>query len=138
MRGTARRSDTLDKLVAALQSGVCDPAAARELYPLGPDAVTLALLAAARRITELQTQTAGGLSPSTPSGMRPVYTKPNAPGGRRRQRPGARVGHPGHHRPPPARIDQRQTDDHYFQIFRDRLCGNKVCLFPQKSRRFDD
>ena len=63
MRSTATRSDALDQLVAALQSGVCDPAAARELYALGPDAVTLALLAAARRITELQAQTAGGLSP---------------------------------------------------------------------------
>jgi len=109
MRSTATRSDALDKLVAALQSGVCDQAAARELYALGPDAVSLALLAAARRITELQAQTPGGVSPSTPSGMRPVYTKPNAPGGRRRKRPGARDGHPGHHRPPPARIDQRQT-----------------------------
>ena len=105
MRSTATRLDALDKLVAALQSGVLDEAAARQLYTLGPDAVTLALLAAARRISELQTQTAGGLSPSTPSGMRPVYTKPNAPAGRRRQRPGARAGHPGHHRPPPTRID---------------------------------
>ena len=108
MRSTATRSDALDKLVAALQSGVCDPAAARELYALGPDAVTLALLAAARRITELQAQTAGGVSPSTPSGMRPVYTKPNvaAKRGHRRQRPGAKDGHPGHHRPMPTRIDE--------------------------------
>ena len=29
MRNTATRSDALDKLVAALQSGVCDQAAAR-------------------------------------------------------------------------------------------------------------
>ena len=108
MRSTATRSDALDKLVAALQSGLCDQAAARELYALGPDAVTLALFAAARRITELQAQTPGDVSPSTPSGMRPVYTKPNAPGGRRRKRPGARAGHPGHRRPTPTRIDQRQ------------------------------
>jgi len=119
MRSTATRSDALDQLVAALQSGVCDPAAARELYALGPDAVTLALLAAARRIAEqdarltvleAQAQTPGGVSPSTPSGMRPVYTKPNiAPGrGRRRKRPGAKNGHPGHHRPPPTRIDEHR------------------------------
>lgn len=108
MRSPATRSDALDQLVAALQSGVCDPAAARELYALGPDAVTLALLSAARRISELQAQTPGNFSPGTPSGMRPVYTKPNAPAGRRRKRPGARDGHPGHHRPTPTRIDQRQ------------------------------
>jgi transposase len=119
MRSTATHCDALDKLVAALQSGVCDPAAARELYALGPDAVTLALLAAARRIAEQDTQlarleararAAGGPSPSTPSGMRPVYTKPNvAAGGRHRRKPsGARAGHPGHHRPTPARIDERK------------------------------
>ncbi|MBU0639902.1 MAG: IS66 family transposase [Planctomycetes bacterium] len=136
MRKTATRSDALDRLLAALQSGVCDRAAARRLYTLGPDAVTLALLAAARRINEqnarltlLETLTAtagispatagvspatAGVSPATPSGMRPVYTKPNVPpgqttSGRRRKRPGARDGHPGHRRPPPTRIDQRQT-----------------------------
>lgn len=108
MRGAATRSDALDKLVAALQSGVCDRAAAQELYTLGPDAVTLALLAAARRITELQAQTPGGVSPSTPSGMRPVYTKPNTPAGRRRKRPGARAGHPGHRRPTLTRIDEHK------------------------------
>lgn len=126
MRNTATRSDALDKLVAALQSGVCDPAAARELYALGPDAVTLALLAAARRLSEqdarlteqgarltlleTQAQTPGGVSPSTPSGRRPVYTKPNvtAKRGQRRQRPGAKAGQPGHQRSTPTRIDERR------------------------------
>ncbi|MFH1748255.1 MAG: IS66 family transposase [Planctomycetota bacterium] len=99
----------MDKLVAALRSGSCDEAAARQLYTLGPDAVTLALLAAARRIAELQAQTAGGVSPATPSGMVPVYVKPNANAmpGRRGKRPGARHGHPGTRRPTPTRIDER-------------------------------
>jgi transposase len=112
MRSMARRSDALNRLVAALQSGLCDETAARELYRLGPDAVALALLAAARRIAELQAQTAtrNGVCPSTPSGMRPVYAKPNvATGrGRRRKRPGAKNGHPGHRRPTPTRIDERR------------------------------
>lgn len=43
MRGTATRSEALDRLVAALQTGFCNQAAARQLYTLGPDAVTLAL-----------------------------------------------------------------------------------------------
>ncbi len=120
MRKTATRSDALDTLVATLESGLFDEAAARQLYTLGRDAVTLALLAAARRIAEqdaqlaaLETQAtdaAGLVTPATPSGMIPVYTKPNLPPprGRRRKRPGARDGHPGHRRPRPTRIDQRQ------------------------------
>ena len=119
MRSLATRTDALEKLVVALQAGLCDETAARQLYILGPDAVTLALLAAARRITEqdarltlleAQARSAGGVSPSTPSGMIPVYSKPNAatPRGQRRKRPGARDGHPGHHRPAPTRIDEHR------------------------------
>ena len=118
MRKTATRADALDSLVAALRAGHCDEATARQLYTLGPHAVTLALLAAARRIAEqdarlalLEARTsAAGVSPATPSGMIPVYTKPNAETtrGRRRKRPGARDGHPGHRRPTPTRIDRRQ------------------------------
>jgi len=38
--------------------------------------------------------------------MVPIYTKPNTP--RRRKKPGARKGHPGHRREKPERIDQRK------------------------------
>ena len=111
MRSTATHADAVETLIAVLQRGEFDEAAARRLYTLGPDAVTLALLAAARRSSELQARAAVGVSPSTPSGQRPLYTKPNvaAGRGRRRKRPGACDGHPGHHRPAPTRIDERQT-----------------------------
>jgi transposase len=103
----------LDTLVAALKSGTFDEAAAQQLYELGPHAVILALLAAARRISELQAQTNAGVGLSTPSGMRPIYTKPNVAAGltaagQRRKHPGAQDGHPGHHRPAPTRIDERR------------------------------
>jgi transposase len=120
MRSTATRATAIEALIAALQRGEFDEAAARRLYTLGPHAVALALLAAARRISELQSRAAaGGVSPSTPSGMQPVYHKPNVAGGqtaagRRRKRPGARNGHPGHHRAPPPRIDARQ--EHRLKI----------------------
>ena len=129
MRKTATRSNALDGLVAALQSGLFDEAAARQLYTLGPDAVTLALLAAARRISELQAQSAGAVAPSTPSGMIPVYAKPNAdtPRGRRRKRPGAKNGHPGHRRPTPTRIDQRK--EHRLKVC--PCCGGPL----RKCRR---
>ena len=45
-------------------------------------------------------------SPTTPSGMRPVYRKPAARG--RKRRPGRKRGHPGAHRPPPQHIDHYQ------------------------------
>ena len=129
MRRSTTRSNALDKLVAALRSGCCDEAAAWQLYTLGPDAVTLALLAAARRITELQAQTTGGVSPATPSGMIAVYTKPNTttPRGRRRKRSGARDGHPGHRRPRPTRIDHRQ--EHRLKLC--PCCGGPL----QRCRR---
>jgi len=98
MRSATTRAKALDSLVAALRSGQFEEAVARELYTLGPATVTLALLAAARRIAEQdarlveqdgrlallekQAQSAGGNSPGTPSGMQPVHTKSNVPDGR--------------------------------------------------------
>ena len=68
--------------------------------------VTLALLAAGKRIAELEKRCGQQqASPSTPSAMVPVYAKPNA--SKRRKRPGAQRGHPGARRGQPARIDRR-------------------------------
>jgi transposase len=39
--------------------------------------------------------------------MVPIYTKPNTP--KRRKKPGARQGHPGHRRQTPERIDKQET-----------------------------
>jgi transposase len=66
----------------------------------GPEAVRLALLAASARIAQLQTPT---ISPSTPSGMIPVYQKAPAP--RRKKKPGAKPGHAGSRRKAPVKID---------------------------------
>ena len=57
------------------------------LAAAGPEAVRLALLAANARIAQLQTP---AISPSTPSGMIPVYQKPPAPW--RKKKPGAKPG----------------------------------------------
>lgn len=140
MRSVATQSNSLDELLAALQSGICDEDTAQRLYQLGPQAVTLALLSAARRIAEqdsriteqasriaeLQAQP-GAASPSTPSGMRPIYTKPNAAdertaAGKRRKKPGAKAGHPGHRRPTPTRIDQRK--EHRLKVC--PCCGGEL------------
>lgn len=100
---------SVDPILAAALRGELDEAQARQLYSRGPEVITLSLLALARRIAELQsrTPTADELAatPSTPSGMIPVYAKP--PAAKRRQAPGGKNGHLGARRARPERIDRR-------------------------------
>jgi transposase len=103
--GTAK---TLQVIIDAALRGELDEAAARRLHALGSEAVMLALLAASQRIAQLQAQTTGSTpSPSTPSGMIPVYKKPNTR--KRHKKPGAKKGHRGVRRPTPDRIDDHRT-----------------------------
>ena len=65
----------------------------------------LALAEKAERWDQLQAQGATTpISPTTPSGMQPVYLKPRSR--RRAKTPGRKVGHPGAHRPAPTHIDK--------------------------------
>lgn len=73
---------------------------ARAIFRQGEEAVVFALLALAQRVAP----TNHGPSPTTPSGMTPVYQKPAAKG--RRKKPGRQTGHPGSRRPPPTQIDR--------------------------------
>ncbi len=74
---TAKARQTL--IDGALR-GELTEAQAKRLYHLGPEAVILALLATSRRIAQLQSKVpVSGISPSTPSGMVPVYATPNKP-----------------------------------------------------------
>ncbi len=112
--GTAKTSEATALVEAALRGELSQPQA-RRLYLLGPQAVILALLAASKRIgqqgaliAELQCPASKHEpSPSTPSGMIPIYEKPTAR--KRRKKPGARQGHPGRRRAAPTRIDRRQS-----------------------------
>ena len=103
---------TIDKevkaiLVAALDGSLTEDQADR-LAEIDAHLLKLALLAAARRIAELRAKLDGPakIDPATPSGQRPVYTKPAAP--RRKGKPGAKPGHPGSRRPAPQRIDEHK------------------------------
>jgi transposase len=117
-------------LIEAALRGELTEAQAEDLYHLGGEVVTLALLAASKRIAELRTKTeARGPSPSTPSGMVPVYAKSNA--SPRRKKPGARKGHPGHRRKTPARIDQRET----HRLKRCPCCGGPLQRCQRKRTR---
>ena len=107
--GTAK-SQTVEELVRRAVRGELDAAALSALCEKSPELVSLALLAAAKRIAELEGERRyGSTSPSTPSGMVPIYTKPNTQKKRRRKKPGARVGHQGVRREQPVRIDERET-----------------------------
>lgn len=112
---TTRMSSIARELIETALRGALDERQARRLAELGPEIVTLAVLAASRRIAEqderiatLLSKSSGGIaSPSTPSGMIPIYAKPVA--SKRRKKPGAKVGHAGARRARPTRIDRRVT-----------------------------
>lgn len=106
-------------LVEAALRGELTEEQARRLARSGPEVVAFAFLATSQRIAELRRDEAKP-SASTPSGMVPVYTKPNAP--KRHKRPGARKGHAGVRRPPPVKIDERQS--HRLKCCPD--CGQKL------------
>lgn len=95
-------------LIDAAVRGELEEKEVRLLCRQAPELITLALLAAGKRIAELQEQFGRKApSPSTPSGMVPVYEKPNA--SKRRKKPGAKDGHPGHRREKPKKITDRRT-----------------------------
>ena len=77
---------------------------AREIYRQGEEAVVMALMTMAGKLGALQRPVP---APTTPSAMIPPYQKPPAKGSRKK--PGAKQGHEGHRRAPPARIDQRHA-----------------------------
>jgi transposase len=92
----------------------------------GPEAVRLALLAANARIAELQSP---ATSPSTPSGMIPVYEKP--PARRRKKKPGAKAGHAGSRRKTPVKIDEHE--EHRLDAC--PCCGGKLQRCKRKRTR---
>ena len=132
--GTAK---TLDAIINAALCGELDKTRARGLHDLEPEAVALALLGVSKhiaeqeaRIAEPQGQSEGQQpSPLTPSGMVPVYAKPNAP--RRCKKPGAGKGHPGHRRKTPARIDRRET----HRLKRCPCCGGRLQRCERRRTR---
>ena len=117
-------------------------AEARAIYEQGPEAVVFAMLRLSQMLAEAQGTGTGssagqgdappdaeGEGPNTPSGMKPVYTKPNTP--RRRKRPGRPAGHAGAHRARPARVDRRE--DHRAECCPD--CGGELKRRRQRRTR---
>jgi transposase len=87
-----------------LRGAALTEAQAGAIFEQGREAVIFALLELTKQLAEAR---GPRTTPSTPSGMVPVYEKP--PAKRRKKSPGAKQGHPGSRRPVPERIDYEQT-----------------------------
>ena len=137
MQSGKARVRSAKALVEVALRGELTEAQAQRLYKLGPEAVTLALLAASKRITEQDariTELEGNWrgahpSPSTPSGMVPVYAKPNAP--KRRKKPGARKGHQGVRRQRAVKVNRRES----HRLKRCPCCGGPLQRCQRKRTR---
>lgn len=87
-----RKAKAGDALIDATVRSKLTGAQALGLYEQGLGVVTLALLAASKRIAELQAPSKDQpRSPSTPSGMVPIYIKADTP--RRHREPGEEKAH---------------------------------------------
>jgi len=105
---------------AALGAGLTEQQA-RAIFRQGEEAVVFALLRQAKMIGETRPAADRTPSPSTPSGMTPVYTKPSAKP-KRGRRPGRKAGHPGSRRGKPDRVDQTKT----HRVGRCPCCGGSL------------
>ncbi len=124
------KAKSVEELVDAAVRGELREAEALRLCKHSPELFTLALLAAAKRIAQLQGQGKEQQpSPATPSGMVPVYAKPNAT--KRRKKPGAKDGHPGHRRKTPTRVDKQET----HRLKRCPCCGGPLQRCQRKRTR---
>ena len=134
MASATVHSKATESLIQAALRGALTKAQARRLANENPEVLALALLAASKRIAELQgASQAQPLSPSTPSGMVPIYTKPNTP--KRRKKLGAREGHPGARRAKPKRIDRRRR----HRLKRCPCCGGRLQrCYRQRTRIIED
>ena len=136
--GGTQADATAKAIIAAVLEGRATERQADQLYAMGPEAVALLVLAITRRITEqdiriaeLQGRLKGGgpIDPATPSGQRPIYTKPATR--KRKGKPGAKPGHKGTRRSKPDRIDRHE--EHRLDVCPD--CGGALQRCKRKRTR---
>ena len=106
---------------------------ARTIYAQGPEAVIFALMTMAKMLSDQQAASAATShqTPSTPSGMKPVYQKSSSKG-RGKKKPGRKEGHPGSRRESPERIDRRET--HRAEVCPD--CGGTLKRCAETRTRY--
>ncbi len=143
MDGRIGKDATAATLVTATLEGTLTDGQAEQLAALDPALQKLAWLAAAQRIAEQDARICeqgtciaelkGKLNgpqvdPATPSGQRPIYTKPPAP--KRKGKPGARKGHEPARRAKPQRIDH--YEEHRLDVCPD--CGGELQRCSRTSK----
>jgi hypothetical protein len=138
MDAPIRTDARVAKLLLAALDGTLSEKQARQLAALDEDLGQLAWLAAAKRIAEQKDQIGqlkaridgpARIDPSTPSGQRPIYTKPTPP--KRKGTPGAKPGHAPARRPAPQRIDERKE----HRLERCPHCGGELQRCNRKRTR---
>ena len=89
----------------SLEAGLTEEDA-RAIFAQGEEAVVFTILELSKRLAEQKATEAANShqTPSTPSGMKPPYSKPST-SGRGKKKPGRKPGHPGARRKAPEHID---------------------------------
>jgi len=125
-------------LIQAALAGELTDEQAEQLAAVDDVLIKLVLLAAAKRIAELQAKLQGARrpDPNTPSGQQPIYTKPPVPKRKRKGKPGAREGHKGTHRPKPEQVDR--TEEHHAQCCPNCGCQDLTESERQRTRTIED
>ncbi len=122
-----------EKTVQALRAAELSRHQAEAIYARGKEAVVFALLELTKELAESRAKSNDcSVTPSTPSGMVPIYQKPAQR--KRGKKPGAKHGHPGSRRPPPERIDWQV--DHRIRSCPD--CGSRLQSCQEIRTRYTE
>ena len=108
---------------------------AHAIFALGEAAVVFALLTQAKMLAEQRVAEAATShqTPSTPSGMKPVFQKPSVTV-HGKKKPGQKPGHLGSRREVPAHIDRRM--EHRAEVCPD--CGGSLQRCQETRTRYTE
>ena len=108
---------------------------ARQIFSQGEEAVVFVIMQLAKQLAEQKAASAADShqTPSTPSGMKPPYTKP-PPKSRGKKKPGRKKGHPGTRRKTPEHVDWQM--DH--QADRCPDCGGPLNRCDETRTRYTE
>jgi transposase len=107
---------------------------ARQIFSQGEEAVVFVILELAKQLADEKAASAADShqTPSTPSGMKPPYTKPPPKG--RKKKPGRKKGHSGARRKPPDHVDWEM--DHQADCCPD--CGSSLNRCNETRKRYTE
>ena len=107
---------------------------ARQIFSQGEEAVVFVILELAKQLAEQKAASAADShqTPSTPSGMKPPYTKPPPKG--RKKKPGRKKGHSGTRRKTPDHVDWQM--DHRADCCPD--CGGPLNRCNETRTRYTE